>query len=66
MKFSKKLNIFLDFFTSFLKSTLNFEHFRKKDESHSLSFSKIIDCDIRAHVNVQRVMFQYSLGQSTC
>ena len=29
------------FFCAFLKSTLNFEHFQKKDDPHSRSISKI-------------------------
>ena len=35
MRFSMKQENFLEFFFAFLKSTLNFEHFPKKEESHS-------------------------------
>ena len=35
MQISKKLKMFFQFFTSFLKSTFNFEHFETKDEPHS-------------------------------
>ena len=52
MKLSKKLKIFGEFFIAYLKSTLNFEFWLRKDESHSLCLSKIIDCEIRAYVNV--------------
>ena len=35
MQLSQKQEIFSKFFFPFLKSTLNFEHFPKKEESHS-------------------------------
>ena len=35
MQLSQKQEIFIEFFFAFLKSTLNFEHFPKKEESHS-------------------------------
>ena len=35
MRLSGKQEIFSKFFFAFLKSTLNFEHFAKKEESHS-------------------------------
>ena len=35
MQFPQKQEIFPKFFFAFLKSTLNFEHFPKKEESHS-------------------------------
>ena len=38
---SQKQKSFSQFFSSFLKSTLNFEPCRKKDESHSRCISKI-------------------------
>ena len=31
------------FFIAFLKSTLNLEYFEKKDQSHSLSITEIIN-----------------------
>ena len=54
MKLSEKLKIFSPFFTAFLKSTFNFNHFqkKKKNESPSLCLSEILDCKIRAYVNV--------------
>ena len=36
----------------FLESTLNLEHFEKKNESHSSSISEIIDSERRSYVNV--------------
>ena len=38
---SQKRKTFSTFFSSFLKSTLNFEHFQKKDHPHSRIFSQI-------------------------
>ena len=38
---SEKPKIFSQFFSAFLKSTLNFEHFQKKDDPHSRCISKV-------------------------
>ena len=38
---SQKQNTFSQFFSEFLKSTLNFEHFQKKDHPHSRIISQI-------------------------
>ena len=38
---SQKQKIFSQFFAAFLKSTLSFEHFQKKDDPHSRCISKI-------------------------
>ena len=35
MLLSRKQKTFFEFFSSFLKSTLNLEHFQKKDDPHS-------------------------------
>ena len=35
MQLSRKQKTFSEFFCAFLKSSLNFEHFQKKDDSHS-------------------------------
>ena len=35
MRLSQKQEIFSEFFFAFLKSTLNFEHFPKKEQPHS-------------------------------
>ena len=43
MKLSQKQKTFSGFFCGFLKSSLNFEHFRKKDDSHSSDISEITD-----------------------
>ena len=52
MKLSEKLKNFSQIFTAFLESSFNFKYFEKKDESHSLCVSKIIDCEICAYGNV--------------
>ena len=52
MKLSDKRKISPEFFTAILKSTFNFERFEKKDRSHNLCISGIIDNDICADVNV--------------
>ena len=38
---SEKPKIFSEFFSAFLKSTLNFEHFQKKDDPHSRCISQV-------------------------
>ena len=38
---SQKQKTFSEIFSSFLKSTLNFEHFQKKDDPHSRCISEI-------------------------
>ena len=43
MRLSMKQEIFPQFFFPFLKSTLNFELFPTKEESHSLFISEITD-----------------------
>ena len=45
MQISSKSKTFSGFFIASMKSTLNFEYFEKKDKSHSLSFTEIIDCE---------------------
>ena len=44
MQISLKPKIFSLFFIASMKSTLNSEYFEKKDQSHSLSITEIIDC----------------------
>ena len=45
MHLSRKPKPFSGFFIASLKCTLNSEYFEKKDQSHSLSFTEIIDCE---------------------
>ena len=41
----QKPNTFYEFFSEFLKSTLNFEHFQKKDDPHSRCIPEIMDSE---------------------
>ena len=43
MEVSRKQKTFSDFFSAFLKSSLNFEHFLKKDDLYCCCISKIIN-----------------------
>ena len=52
MQLSKKFKLFCCNFIVVLESTLNFEHFEKKNESHSLSISEIINSERRSYLNV--------------
>ena len=45
MQISPKPKTFSRFFIASMKSTLNSESFEKKDQSHSLSITEIIDCE---------------------
>ena len=45
MQLSRKQKTFSDFFSAFLKSSLNFEHFQKKDDSHRSEISEIRDSE---------------------
>ena len=47
MHFSQKQNVFSQFCSPFFESALNFEHFQKKDDAHSLCISEIIDHERR-------------------
>ena len=48
MHLSEKQKIFSEFFCGFFESELNFEHFQKKDDAHSLCISEITDHGKRA------------------
>ena len=43
MQLSKKQKTFSEFFSAFLKTISNFEHFGKEDDHHSLCISQITD-----------------------
>ena len=45
MQISPKPKTFSLFFIASMKSTLKSEYFEKKDQSHSLSITEIIDCE---------------------
>ena len=52
MQISQKTKTFSLFFIGSMKSTLNSEYFEKKDQSHSLSITEIIDCETGSYWNV--------------
>ena len=60
---SRKPKTFSGFFITFLKSTLNFEHFGKKDQSQILSIMEIIYCETCSYLNVQKTIFHATLRQ---
>ena len=45
MQISPKPKTFSGFFIALMKSPLNSEYFEKKDQSHSVSITEIIDCE---------------------
>ena len=45
MQISPKPKTLSQFFIASMKCTLNCEYFEKKDQSHSLSITEIIDCE---------------------
>ena len=45
MELSQKQEIFSEFFFAFLKARLNFEHFPKKEQTHSRFISEIKDAE---------------------
>ena len=47
IQLSQKLKTFSQLFPAFSKSRLNFEHFQKKDEAHSLFISQATACEKR-------------------
>ena len=47
IQLSQKLQTFSQLFPAFSKSRLNFEHFQKKDEAHSLFISQATACEKR-------------------
>ena len=48
MDLSQKQNVFTEFFLADFDSSLNFEHFQRKDDPHSLYISEIIHHERRA------------------
>ena len=52
MQLSQKLNTFSRFFPALSKSSLNFEHFQKKDDAHSLFICGATACEKRVYIYV--------------
>ena len=66
MQTSLKLKNYSRFFIAFLKSTLNFEYFERKDQSKSLSITEINNCETGSYLNVQKAIFHSTLPKITC
>ena len=62
---SQKQKTFSQFFSAFLKYTLNFEYFRKKDNPHSRCISEITVSEKGDSINVCKIPFKRSLPQKT-
>ena len=58
MQLSQKLKTFSRLFRAFSKSNLNFEHFQKKDDAHSLFICWATACQKRVYINVQKSRFR--------
>ena len=54
------------FLIVFLKSTLNLEYFERKNQSHSLSITEIINSERGRYLNLQKAIFHATLRQTTC
>ena len=62
---STKQKTFSEFFSAFLKSTLNFEHSGKKDDPHRRCISQITVSENGDSINVCKIPFKRSLPQKT-
>ena len=62
---SQKQKTLSQFFSAILKSTLNFEHFQKKDDPHSRCVSQITISEKGDSINVGKIPFKRSLPQRT-
>ena len=51
-QYLKNKRHFSEFFIAFLKCSLNFEHFEKKEEYPNLIFSKMMDWERSFYLNV--------------
>ena len=62
---SQKKKTFSELFSAFLKSTLNFAHFLKKDDPHSRFISQITVSEKGDSINLCKIPFKTSLPQKT-
>ena len=58
MQLSQKLKTFSRFFPAFSKASLNFEHFQKKDDAHSLFICEATACEKRVYIYVKKSHFR--------
>ena len=61
-----KLKTCSQFLIAFLKSTLNLEYFERKNQSHSLSITEIINCETGRYLNLQKAIFHATFRKTTC
>ena len=66
MQIYLKLTTYSRFFMAILQSTLKLEYFEKKDQSHSLSITEIINSETSSYLNVQKAIFRATLRKATC
>ena len=63
MQVSQKIKKFSEVFSWVLKSSLNFEHFQKKDDSHSWGISEITDSEKHGYIKSKKYRFKGSFGK---
>ena len=56
---------FSQVFSAFLKTSLNFEHFQKEDDPHTLYTFKITDSKKRREINVKKSRFRGPSDKAT-
>ena len=66
MQTSLKLKTCSRFFIAFLKSTLNFDYFERKDQFQSLRITEITNYQTGSYLNVQKAIFHATLLKTTC
>ena len=66
MQTSLRLKTCSRFFIAFVKSKLNLEYFEKKDQSHSLSITEIINCETGSYLNVKKAIFHATPRHIIC
>ena len=66
MEIPRKLKTCSRFYIAFLKSTLNFDYFERKDQSQSLRITEITNFETGSYLNVQKAIFHATLRKTTC
>ena len=66
MQTSMKLKTCSRFLIAFLKYALNLEYFERKNQSHSLSITEIINCETGSYLSAQKAIFLATVRQTTC
>ena len=66
MQTSLKLKTSSRFFIPFVTSTLNFQYFEKKDQSHRLSITEVINLETGSHLNDQKAILHATHLQTAC